>query len=287
MTASSGMSGDLMRRFCETKGYAELATMDSAGAYMHVNGPMGLAAFVAYCSGNRRIYLRGSTIDHPYSVPTLFRRDGDGRQYDYPECKRRWYAYRDLLIRLRSILSDRRWHRPRLGAVLQHYGLKTPWFDVVRNFYTAIWFATRDEAGGTAHSPFGWISLYANRRKELRVIDLWGMHSSKHFRPHMQQGLSLAMQPDPDPGPPAGDTQHPCRQQDFNEYRIAQICFRKSAEWDLDGHMFSWQFLCPCQGHDDSFRQLSNSAVKDAVVAACKSQKLDHIALGRVGGCPE
>ena len=132
MTASSGMSGDLMRRFCETKGYAELATMDSAGAYMHVNGPMGLAAFVAYCSGNRRIYLRGSTIDHPYSVPTLFRRDGDGRQYDYPECKRRWYAYRDLLIRLRSILSDRRWHRPRLGAVLQHYGLKTPWFDVVR-----------------------------------------------------------------------------------------------------------------------------------------------------------
>ena len=252
--------------------------MDSAGAYMHVYGPIGLAAFVAYCSGKyRRIYLRGCTIDHPYCVPTLFRCDGVGQQYDYPECTRRWYAYRDLLTRLRRILDGRRWHRPELGAVLQHYGLKTPWVDVIRNFYTAIWFATRDEADGNACSPFGWISLYANKRKELRVIDLWGKHSSKHFRPHMQQGLSLAMQPD--------NTQHPCRQQEFNKYRIAQICFRKSREWNLGGHMFSRQFLCPCQGHDDSFRQLSNSAVEDAVVATCMDHHLDQKALGRVGGC--
>ena len=247
---------------------------------MHVNNPTGLAAFVAYCSGtHRRIYLRGSTIDHPYSVPTLFRRDAVGRQYDYQECKRRWDAYRDLLTRLRQILGHqhRRWHRPDLGAVLQHYGLKTPWFDVVRNFYTAIWFATRDGAGGNACAPLGWISFYANKRKELRVIDLWGKHSSKHFRPHMQQGLSLAMQPD--------TAQHPRRQQEFNEYRIAQICFRTSGEWNLGGHMFSRQFLCPCQGHDDSFRQLSNSAVEEAVVATCVDHNLDHNALGRVGGC--
>ena len=278
MTASNGISGDLMRRFCETTGYAELAAMDSVGTYMHVNGPMGLAAFVAYCSGTyRRIYLRGSTIDHPYSVPTLFRRD-DGRQYDYPECERRWNAYRDLLTRLRQILDGRRWYRAGLGAVLQHYGIKTPWFDVVRNLYTAIWFATRHEANATACSTFGWISLYANRRRELRVIDLWGQHSSRHFRPHMQQGLSLAMQP---------DSEHkPRQQQDFNRYRIAQICFRKSWEWDLRGHMFSRQFLCPCQEHDDSFHQLSESAVEEAVVAACRVHGLDHMALGRVGGCP-
>ena len=272
------MPGDLMRRFCEPKAYGKLATMDAAGAYMHVHNPMGLAAFVAYCSGrHRRIYLRGCTIDHPYSVPTLFRRDGVGQQYDYPECERRWCAYQDLLTRLRGILDGTRWHRPGLGAVLQHYGLKTPWFDVVRNVYTAMWFATDDKASGNGCGPFGWISLYANTRKELRVIDLWGKHSSKHFRPHMQQGLSLAMQAD--------DVQKPCRQQEFNKYRIAQIRFRQSGEWDLGGHMFSRRFLFPCQMHDDSLHQLSDSAVEDAVVATCMEHGLDQEALGRVRGC--
>ena len=268
-----------MRRFCKTKGYGELATMDSGGAFMHVNDPMGLAAFVPYCSGKyQRIYLRGCTIDHPYSVPTLFRRDGVGQQYDYQECKRRWCAYRDLLTRLRQILDHSRWHRPGLGAVLQHYGLKTPWLDVVRNLYTAIWFATRDKAVGDECSLFGWLSLYANTRKELRVIDLWGKHSSKHFRPHMQQGLSLAMQSD--------EAQKPCREQEFNKYRIAQIRFRRSGEWDLYGHMFSRRFLFPCQRHDDSLHQLSDSTVQNAVVETCNDHDLDHRALGRVGGCP-
>ena len=272
------MPGDLMRRFCRTKGYDRWATMNSAGAFMHVNHPMGLAAFVAYCSGrHRRIYLRGCTIDHPYSVPTLFRRDGVGQQYEYQECKRRWCAYRDLLTRLRQVLDSSRWQRPEMGAVLQHYGLKTPWFDVVRNLYTAICFATGDKAAGNARSAFGWISLYANMRRELRVIDLWGKHSSKHFRPHMQQGLSLAMQTD--------DAQEPRPQQEFNKYRIAQIRFRRSREWDLGGHMFSRRFLFPGQSHDDSFRRLSDPAVEEAVVATCMDHGLDHCALGRVGAC--
>ena len=90
MTASKDVPSDLMRSFCESEGYGGLATLDSAGAYLHVNDPMGLAAFVAFCSGkHRRIYLRGSTSDYPYSVPTLFRRDGVGQQYRYPECMRR------------------------------------------------------------------------------------------------------------------------------------------------------------------------------------------------------
>ena len=154
--------------------------------------------------------------------------------------------------------------------------MKTPWLDVVRNLYTAIWFATCDEPGNT-RSAYGWISLYANTRKELRVIDLWGRHSSKHFRPHMQQGLSLAMQPD--------DAPTPRRQQEFNKYRIARVRFRRSGEWDLAGHMFSRRFLFPCQRNDDSLRQLSDTAVQDVIVATCVDHGLDDRALGLVGGC--
>ena len=266
-----------MRRFCETEGYDVLATVEHSSAYMRVDDPMGLAAFVAYCSGkHRRIYLRGSRCNHPHSVPGLFRRD-DGGQYGDAECEQRWNAYTELLKQLKIILKGRRWHRTGLGAVLQHYGFRTPWLDVVRNLHTAIWFATRDKALESEREPFGWISLYVNTPRRLKVVDLWGQHSSRHFRPHVQQGLSLAMQRD--------DAQSPCKQQDFNiQHCIARIRFRRSERWVLGGHMFSQQFLFPGQEDDSSLQQLSNSAVEKAVVRACEKYELDHLALGHVRG---
>ena len=278
MTVLSDVPYDLMRRFCMTKGYQRLARMDEAGSYMHVHDPTGLAVFVAYCSGRRRIYLRGGTKKYPHSIPSLFR-GPDDRQYDYHGCERRWRAYKDLLTRLRPMLNGRRWRRPGLGAVLQHYGLKTPWLDVVRNFYTAIWFATSDKETENQRKVDGWISLYVNERRKLKVIDIWGEHSSKHFRPHVQQGLSLAMQPD--------DAHAPCEQQDFDRYRIALIRFRRSAEWNLGAHMFSRRFLFPNRTRDDSLRQLCRERVDDAVIATCRNHGLDDGALGRVEECSD
>ena len=90
----------------------------------------------------------------------------------------------------------------------------------------------------------------------------------------MQQGLSLAMQSD--------TAQHPCKDQDFNRYRLAQIRFRKSTQWDLGGHMFSVKFLFPCQEDDNSLKQLCEARVQDVVLATCADHKLDYQALGHV-----
>ena len=187
-----------------------------------------LAAFFAFCSGqstNTRIYLRGCTKNYAPTYPSLFREiQSDG---GLDEKERRWSAYKCVLDSLRK-LKGKRWRRKDVGAVLQHYGFKTPWLDVVRNLYTAIWFATHDLSDCGRHfvakrtkSDFCWISFYRRKfgteNKCLLVKDISAHHSSTHLRPHTQHGVSLAMQAD--------DAKIPYHCQDFNRFRIAQVRF--------------------------------------------------------------
>ena len=159
--------------------------------YIQIADPITLASFVAFCSrSNRQVVLRGGTDNYQNSVPSLFR-DTQGNQYSMSERKLRWRAYRCLLTRLGGELSGTRWtDSDDLGAVLQHYGIKTPWLDVVRNLYTAIWFATHDletrdscRVAQWSERQYGWVSFYQQDEvNSLRVCDLWGEHSSRHIR---------------------------------------------------------------------------------------------------------
>ena len=180
-------------------------------------------------------------------------------------------------------LEGDRWKSKNLGAVLQHYGIRTPWLDVVRNLYTAIWFATHDfETRGScfvatpSEREDGYISIYDARpegRTWLKVVDLWGNDSSRHFRPHAQHGLSLAKQDDGDPRD---------EQQDMEPYRIAHVRFPNSRVWALCGHMFSARFLFPAPEYDDSLKQLSRPDIQSTLDRACTKQDLPLGTLGAV-----
>ena len=261
---------------------------DAYGRYVHLDDPVVLAALVAFCSKNGRpVFLRGSCCNFPKAFPSLFRGKDKDSCCGNPE--ERWSAYRHVLRRLRAQREGTRWDRENLGAVLQHYGIKTPWLDVVRSLPVAIWFATHtldidDQSLGTVKQStktHGWISLYVNHRsgqRQLTVVDLWDAHSSQHVRPHAQQGLSLAMQCDPkndeDQCPPDACTS------DFNTYRVARIRFpARSKRWRLCGHMFSSQFLFPACEHDDSLEQLLDT-VPDILEEARVKHCVDQDALG-------
>ena len=98
--------------------------------FMSVNDPAVLAAFVAFCSKKeRKVFLRGCTNNYERSVPSLFRIDSC-KECDEPARGERWSNYQDLLAKLRSNLKGDRWESERLGAILQHYGIRTPWLDV-------------------------------------------------------------------------------------------------------------------------------------------------------------
>ena len=252
--------------------------------YIHVDDPVTLASFVAFCStSDRRIFLRGSTDNYRGSVPALFR-DAEGMQCGKDECSRRWCAYRCLLTKLGCELKGSRWEDADLGAVLQHYGIKTPWLDVVRSLYIAIWFSTHTlETRGScrvarwSERRYGWISFFAQQRDgltALEVCDLWGEHSSRHIRPHVQQGLSLAMQKDA-----ATDAR---AQQDCDPYRIAQVRFSNAPAWKFFGHMFAARFLFPAPEWDDSLRELARPVVQDILDSVCREHRLDGGVLGTV-----
>ena len=253
--------------------------------YLCIDRPFVLAAFFAFCNGkgtDTRIFLRGCTKYHATAYPSLFRgirtdRDSDEQQW-------RWRAYQAVLKNLRE-LKGKRWGREDLGAVLQHYGIRTPWLDVVRNLYTAIWFATHELSDSRLHvavkptkSDHCWISFYRRKfgteKKLLLVKDLAAVHSSTHVRPHTQHGVSLAMQPD--------DANIPCPFQDFNKYRIAQVHFPNREEWHVSGHMFSTPFMFPSPDNDDSLLQLSCPSVQKILDDACRKFNLQQGTLGNI-----
>lgn len=261
---------------------------DNCGEYLRLEDPVALAALVAFCSNDhKRVLLRGCCQNHPTSLPSLFRED-DHYCEDPVE---RWSAYKWALRKLR-LLEGLRWDRDNLGAVLQHYGIKTPWLDVVQNLHTAVWFATHElEADAPSRRTVrrstetdGWISLYVDGHtspQRLCVIDLRDAHSSRHVRPHAQQGLSLAMQCDPKTGdrrcPPDACTV------DFNKHRVARVQFPAQSErWMLSGHMFSPQFLFPPAEHDDSLQKLDCTEVQEILHDARERHSLTEDALGAV-----
>ncbi|MXY25399.1 MAG: FRG domain-containing protein [Acidobacteria bacterium] len=201
---------------------------DNKGDYLHMKDPVVLATLIAFCSGDgHRIFLRGCRRDFPKCLPSIFR-DKDESCSD-PE--KRWSAYKCILKKLRTQFDGTRWDEEDLGAVLQHYGIKTPWLDVVQNIHTAVWFATHKlDARNSSHrvvkpttNEHGWIYLYVDRRagRKLNVVDLRAAHSSQHTRPHVQQGLSLAMQGDPNDDGEFRLT----ADQDFITYQVARVRF--------------------------------------------------------------
>ena len=233
--------------------------------FMSVDDPAVLAAFVAFCSNKEhKVFLRGCTNNYKRSVPSLFRIESC-KECDEPTRDDRWRRYKKLLKELESSIQGDRWKRENLGAILQHYGIGTPWLDVVHDLRTAIWFANHEfkKRGSCCEAvqskqKYGWISVYSKDQKGNQngpiVADLWSEQSSRHLRPHVQQGMSLAMQPD--------CAKNPSPKQDFEKHQVAQVRFANSNKWLLRGHMFSTSFLFPAPELDDSLKQLSTPCVQ-------------------------
>ena len=255
--------------------------------YLIIDRPTTLAAFFAFCnrrSNDKSIYLRGTTEFHATAYPSLFRALP---HFGYTkEQNNRWRAYKCAIGSLQN-LKGSRWRRKDLGAVLQHYGIRTPWLDVVRNLYSAVWFAThelrhrglRGKVRPTIRDC-GWISFYrrrtASRHRLFELNDIAADHSSTHLRPHAQHGASLAMQSD--------GNELPNTFQDFNKYRVAHVCILCGEKWKLSGHMFSTEYMFPSNDLDDSFDLLSRSPVRQILRDACAEFGIASTSLGGISG---
>ncbi|NTX39846.1 FRG domain-containing protein [Myxococcus sp. CA033] len=179
-----------------------------------VTTPHALVQAVGYLKYARRnegaVYFRGQNKIHPKMVPALYRnlaRESGKNKREallnkYIEQSRTQQAFLDN--------TPEYAHEP----ILQHYGVKTRWLDLVDNVWTALWFACQDAYasglfGQYLHfaptvSPKAFVVLMQAgdgtpeadkpgllRTTHAEIVDLRRAAPSNYLRPHAQHGILL------------------------------------------------------------------------------------------------
>lgn len=267
-------------RFIERHPQVDATPHEDGGVpWLDVSEPAVLANFVAFCKTSRRgrgrsVFLRGQRQRYPTMVPSLFRLPSLGLR------AQRWAAYQDFLERLPALVHGTRFTKRNFGAVLQHYGFRTPWLDVVDDLHTAIWFALnqRESVGSectyrSTTGAFGWVLVIA-MPPGGHIQNLREDHSSMNSRCNVQQGYSLAMQYD--------DVDEPHVEQDFITSVVGTVRIPNNKRWQLRGFRSSESFFFPSPDHDNTYKQLLAPAVKALAESVERTHGLEKGALGHV-----
>lgn len=192
---------------------------DSIGIdVLHVENPHALSQALGYlkftAEPHERIYLRGQESLYPTLSPSLYR----GISNVHAQGKRHM-RFKKAIDNFRSncqILETfpHYAHEP----LLQHYGIKTTWIDIVDNVWVGLWFSIYkafsvgrnseflhfDIRKPTTDAQFGYLLLLVASEdrsrgtlkgmmlgRETEVIDLRIAAPSIFLRPHAQHGLLL------------------------------------------------------------------------------------------------
>jgi hypothetical protein len=243
-----------MRQFASRRDSSCVVHEENGAEWLEVNNPTQLANFVAFCKARgRRIFLRGQNSPHPRLLPSLFREPGDDDA--------RWRAYKAFLRRLPTEVKGTRFRRRNFGAVLQHYGFRTPWLDVVDDLHAAVWFAlnTRTVVNGRhTYRPTQRDSgriLLIQAPRTIRLQDLREKQSSRNTRCHAQQGWSLAMQHDD------ASTYDP--DQNFGPHVLGTVQIPNTDTWRVTGFMASQSYSLPSRGHGRHVQAIASSGRHD------------------------
>ena len=251
--------------------------------YLYLEEPRILARFAGYLKKNlwtnakSEVFFRGQTNDNGTMMPSLFRDD-----ITFEQLQRRYAAYDELITKLPGIFSARRFQKESVGALLQHYGVKTPWLDLVDNLYTAIWFATKEPKRASekpieyidSKKEFGWIHFIRTKcsdDSELIWHDLRRKQSSLSLRMHSQHGISATR---------SDDTVWNLTNRCLNEFVVASVKFPNIGVCNLKGHLFDTMYMFPSTFFDNTYKYLK----KDKFTSLIKSiTDKYHLAEGELG----
>lgn len=254
---------------------------DTERPFLTIEHPVVLARFISFVKArcaehNAEVYLRGQTEDFAGMFPGLYRETASSSEKD-----NRWRAYLAALERLGGVITLNRFRRNNLGALLQHYGLRTPWLDVVDNIYVALWFSQHGVNKSNDATSFirrqegnGWIYLISTRGHKpfLHCVDLRKRHSSLSVRPHVQHGVSLARQSDADEKRYGSD---------FERYLVGRVRFSLGSQWLMDGALATAEFMFPSPELDHSALVLQDPAANQVLDTVEREFGVAPLTLGR------
>jgi hypothetical protein len=158
-----------------------------------------------------------------------------------------------------------------IEPLLQHYGLRTRWVDVVDNIWVALWFACHDLTVRGRHghhirrqpdtelNPLAYISVLdlgqciptgqagIQRSDHARFVDLRQAVPSIYLRPHAQHGMLVS-------APSwSANTEHDL----IDRVMVTlEIPLRSALEWLGSGVSLTPYVLFPPATHDEGFRRI-------------------------------
>ena len=267
--------------------------------YVYLYDPLILSRIVGHLkhginhnkSGKRyQIFMRGQIADYPGMVPTIYR----DLQNSSTKLQNRIKAYKELIGKLPKTLDKTRFRGDVGGATLQHYGIKTPWIDIVDNLFVAIWFAINKitnkepfEYNRRNKKDYGWIYFIQVEDgqpddhgiisgKETKWCDLRSSQTPLSLRPHTQHGLSV------------------CRiNWDTNNYDdyvldkfvLATVKFpinNKFVSLINDIIPSSLNYMFPSSTYDNTYKVLRNEKVTDIIKSVTIKCNLSTDDLGKI-----
>jgi hypothetical protein len=194
------------------------------------------------------LLIRGQTGNHHGMAPGIFRPPTHNipmaRLIDAES------AFESAVID--AFPDNRRFRRDNLGALLQHYGYRTSWLDLVDNLWTAVWFATHDidQAAGCVSTKCvnssGWL-YFLMPGHDCSAIDIRELHHGLSLRPHAQAGWSMK-------GPADAVA-------DLNRFVVATVEFPVDERWRLTGYLASEKFFFPSPHLDDTLGRLADQDI--------------------------
>ena len=254
----------------------------SSTEVFHVNSPHSLAqaaGYLKYSFGktSQQIFYRGQNQIYKTFSPTLVR----GIKSQKPQSDR-ITALRNAcseITKANSIFDGVPFEAQE--ALLQHYGLKTSWLDLVDNVWISLWFAchTAHAAGPLGQylhferrdpysdrNPYAYIILVAAdmqlsdpyvpglfKGRDTELIDLRVAVPSIFLRPHAQHGVLFRMR-----------GTGPRRPVDYNPQikGVIRIDLRNAIEWMGSGKLVGTQTLFPPAHYDHGYALLLNTSFK-------------------------
>ena len=189
---------------------------------LHIGHPHGLAqaiGYLKYTGGNssEQILFRGQAAIYPKMLPSIYRPSTRLPAVRKEKADEEVNSFLRECQRVEPFIRGT--PRESFEPLLQHYGMRTRWLDVVDNIWVALWFACHDivvdgverqywsieRRSRSRGGAFAYIVLFAfrdlsehrplpghMRGPNYRIVDLRVAAPSLYFRPHAQHGFLSA-----------------------------------------------------------------------------------------------
>ncbi len=260
---------------------------------LSISHPAGLVALSGFLKrlankrANKRsepspVFCRGEVAWHETLVPSALRHVKSQNELDSI------ISVEDALEKeIKNRLGHRmkRFSERHFSAILQHYGVRTSWIDLVDNLFVAVWFALHerhtDENSQCYYKPSsrqtGWIHFIRQKidsHPKLRIRDLRSEYHSLSLRPHAQHAITATR----------WTRQHwRLDNLDLSPYVVASVKIPNLPKlWKLQGHMWSQEFFFPTPKHDHTYSVLLRRETADILDAVAKEFGLPKQQLGKI-----